>query len=540
MDRREFLAGSITAMAAAGAGRAPGARAAQASTRGPSAERSADRPLNVLMIMTDQQTWRAAGYAGHPMLHTPHLDMLARSGAVFDRAHCTFPVCTPSRCSILTGTWPHTHNCHLNVGVPERDPAKGLAPDTVMTESILFERGYATKHRGKWHAGDQRRHACYQAEDAARHMVPEYPRYLRRVLPAEELRAPASSDSYYGCPLYMTPHMQAVHRRMAEQMPGFEQVTAIGRTSIPPEFNQSTWITDEVVGLLDKYGDRPFMMTCSVHPPHDPYVVPEPYYSLYDPKDIELPPNRHRPSCYDRNFGATWHDLGGEEGVREFLRVYYALTTMIDRNIGELIKKLKDIGQYENTLIVFTSDHGDMVGTHGMITKSVTPALYDETCRVPLIFSCPRLIEPGRRVQTAANGVDIMPTILDYLGVPIPSHVQGRSLRPFIEGSEDLARPAFTQGTHPEAQHVQRSIRTNEWVYHFSYQNWSTAKERFVLNVPIELFNMVEDPGQEKNLAGDAKYRDVMKKLDDELRQHLSDTGDPYLAKLPSLAESLG
>lgn len=298
---------------------------------------------------------------------------------------------------------------------------------------------------------------------------------------------------------------------------------------------EDTWVANETLDLLDKYGDQPFMLTCSVHPPHAFWMAPDPFYSMYDPNDIELASNQTRPEYYKRSIGVRFFDALGEAGVKEFLRCYYAQVSEVDDHVGRLVKKLKDIGQYENTLIIFTSDHGDMNGAHRHVTKSVTPALYEETAKVPLVMTCPNLLPKGKRVKTMANGVDVMPTILDYLDQTIPAHVQGQSLRPCIEGREDLERPAYTESTHPGAQYVARRIRTPEWRFYFTYQNWSTKGERFVQDAPLELFNLVDDPGEERNLAGDPKYRDVVKRLDAQLRQHLRDTDDPWLDRLPPL-----
>ena len=526
MNRRQFLAATAGAVGS-GLLRDGGVDAA--------AEAQEKRPLNVLFIMTDQQFGGCVGYAGHPYVQTPHLDALARDGVVFDNAYCAYPVCTASRCSLLTGTWPHTHNCNLNVGAPETNAALGLPPDTVMTESLLFDRGYTTKHRGKWHCGDQRRHACYQADDAYRYLH-GYGEHVRKVCPPHSLGAPEGQAQLHGYPLYMTPEVERAHRLFHEhKWSQGQEVTLIGRTPIPADRMEDSWVFDECIDLLDKYQDEPFMITCSVSPPHAWWVAPDPYYSMYDPAKLALPDNQTRPAYYKNSIGVRMFDSLGEAGVKEFLRCYYAQVSLVDANVGRIMKKLKETGQYDHTLVIFTSDHGDMNGAHRMVSKAVTPAQYEETARVPLVMSCPGLLPKGRRVRTMANGVDVMPTILDYAGVPVPGRVQGASLRPFIEGVEDLERPAFTEGTHPRAQHVARRIRTQEWRYYFSYQNWSTKGERFEYNVPLELFHIAEDPGEERNLASDPKYRDVLRRLDTQLRDHLRTTGDDWAAQLPAI-----
>ena len=250
MNRRDFLcntAGAVAAGAMAGAG-------------------AAERPTNVLFIMTDQQYGGCVGYAGHPYVKTPHIDALAADGVVFDNAYCAFPVCTASRGSLVTGLWPHTHGCNLNVGSPERDPGKGLPPDAVMTESILHDAGYTTKHRGKWHLGDQQRHPCYQSEDGYRHMHRTWRQWLVEHLPKDQLKAPPSDRELYGYPIYMTPetkHAQDVFHEKGWTTP--QDITFVGRTAIPHEYMEDTWVTDETLALLDTYGDQPFMTVSYTH-----------------------------------------------------------------------------------------------------------------------------------------------------------------------------------------------------------------------------------------------------------------------------------
>jgi len=524
INRRHFIGGAAAALAG-------GAMASTVRARGG----DASRPANVLIIMADQHTGNCTGYAGHPYVKTPNIDALAKDGVVFDNAYCAYPTCTASRCSMLTGLWPHTHGCNLNVGAPEASPDRGLGPNTVMPESILFEQGYATKHRGRWHAGDQKRHACYQAPDAYRYLTDWYA-WIDEKLPAGSLDAPPSDRSLFGRPLYMTDETKAAQDLFREKgWTTAQDITAIGRTAVPYEYQEDTWVAEDCLALLDTYRDKPFMITCSMNPPHAYWMAPDPFYSMYDPREIALPANQTRPAYYKSSTGVRLFDALGEGGVKEYLRCYFALVSQIDHQVGRLVSKLKDIGQYENTLIVYVADHGDMNGAHRHVTKAVTPAMYEEICHVPLIITCPKRLPKGKRVKTMVNGVDLMPTILDYTGQTIPKHVQGETLRPYIEGREDLDRPAYTEGTHPTAAFVGRRIRTQEWRLYWSYQNWSTKGERFERNTPVELYHIAEDPGEERNLADDPKCRAVMKQLDDQLRQHLRDTKDPWLDKMPGL-----
>jgi arylsulfatase A-like enzyme len=224
----------------------------------------------------------------------------------------------------------------------------------------------------------------------------------------------------------------------------------------------------------------------------------------------------------------------GEEGVREYLRCYYALIQKIDDQIGRILKRLQERGELDDTLIVFTADHGDMGGAHRAAGGKAIWAFYDEIVRVPLVMFWPRGIRGGRRVKTLVGNVDIMPTVLDYAGLPLPKQCQGESLRRFIDGQEDLGRPAFCEATHPQAVAVRRMIQTREWKLWFHYQG---APQRIPLPEvrPMALYHVSVDPGEEHNLAADPRYADVRRQLVERLVRWMKATHDPWLKYLPPL-----
>lgn len=188
-------------------------------------------------------------------------------------------------------------------------------------------------------------------------------------------------------------------------------------------------------------------------------------------------------------------------------------------------------GELEDTLIVFTADHGDMSGSHRTAGGKAIWEHYDEIVRVPLVFYWPRGIKGGRRVRTHAEGVDVMPTILDYMGFNIPTQCQGRSLRTYIEGREDMARPAFCEASNPEANLVRKMIRTHEWALWFYCQGKPGTP--FAERRPMALYDLTKDPGEEHNLAADAKYADVRKQLISRILGWMEETRDPWLKHMP-------
>ena len=521
-SRRDFLraAGAASAAGLLGSGFGRGSAIADSNS-----------PPNVLLLMTDQQTGRALSCMGHPHVRTPHLDRLAAEGVLFENALCTYPVCTASRGSIVTGRWPHVQGPHLNVGAPEEDPEKGLAPDTVMTESLLHAQGYTTVHHGKWHLGGVTRHPCYNWREGIGHYYQEYSKDLQVYLKEHPVDAPPGDATLYGRPLYMTPEVKRAHEQWDATA---QDISLIGRMALPLEADKTVWVTDRLLSDLGEYSDGPLMATWSVDPPHAFWAVQEPYYSAVDIDAVKLPPNQSRPRYYQRDPACKLADVLGPEGMREYLRCYYGLVNQVDDQVGRILGKLEELGRLDETLIVFTSDHGDMNGAHQSVGKGLS-AFWDEVVNVPLIVRYPKAVAGGRRVNTHVSGVDIMPTILDYCGLEPPAQCQGTSLRALIEGPEHLGRPGFCERTHPTAQAVGRMIRTHEWKLVVNLENWSTKGEEFKHRCPAELYNLLEDPGEETNLAPDPKFADVKTRLADRLLAWMRDTDDAWLERVDSV-----
>jgi arylsulfatase A-like enzyme len=196
-------------------------------------------------------------------------------------------------------------------------------------------------------------------------------------------------------------------------------------------------------------------------------------------------------------------DCVGVEGIREYLRCYYGQVTFIDWNVGRILQRLQELGLADRTLVLFTADHGDMQGSHGMMDKSV-PAFYDAIARVPLLMRLAGRIRPGTVRHTPVNSVDLMPTLLDYAGVPAPESIDGRSLRPLIEGraKEDPNGPAFSERTAmPPGTWIMRMIRQGEWKYVYRSTGFN------------ELYHMVDDPDENVNRIDDPKCRSVVREL---------------------------
>ena len=509
LTRRQFLK---VAGAAAAASVAPGAVRCLAGPKRPDG-------INVLFLMTDEQHHRSLSLTGNPYIQTPNMDRIGREGARLEYATCVTPYCSPSRASILTGVYPHRHGILVNVD-PRRSPDQPpLKQDAFPnTETILHRRGYASAHRGKWHLGDKGDFDCYESWDYAMKTNAEYSLFLDERLPLAQFADHPSPAKYLRRPVEMIPVIEKGYREFtADKANKVAYISIIGRSLVPPELLPETQITNQVLELMDRHADKQFMITASWSPPHDLWVIPEPYYSMVDRAKIELPGSTALPPWDQKGVSRRLGDLVGPEGLREYAAIYHGMVKYIDDQVGRILKKLDDLGLAENTLVVFTTDHGDMVGAHGCIGKSVF-GFYDDLVRIPLVMRLPRRIKAGAVVSQPVSQIDFMPTILDYLGLPVPEKIHGRSMRPLIEGrSVPWPDYAFCQRANQG-----RMLRTERFKYVWGQNG------RVVL-----LYDLKNDPHEDTNLAADPAHREALAGMHARLRKVMSDDGDSLLARLP-------
>ena len=493
-----------------------GAGSETAGSGGPGSIESDDAEgINVLLIMADQLTFCALGAAGNEHIQTPNLDRLAAQGARFEVAGCPAPFCSPSRASIVTGLHPPANGVLFNVEKWNQAHQKRLDEVGVpMTEQILHDRGYATAHRGTWHLGDKANLACYRdlpAEMDHGYAGIDYDAFLAERMPASELDD-AQADARVGnWPVYMTEACKAGHEQFLAWPERIEQAISImGRTTVPPELMPEACITNQAMDVIERNAENNWMVTVSWEPPHAYWVAPEPYYSLHDRSRMPGADDRDKLPEWMRDcVGRKLCDWIGPDGVREYQGIYYGLVAMLDAEVGRLLAKLDELNLADRTLVIFTSDHGDMQGRFGVVGKGVS-AFYDEVVRVPLLMRLPGRIEPGTVVGEQASLVDLMPTILDYAGVECPGGIHGLSLRPLLEGrAGPWRRFIFSQRTIAplDRPDLQRMIRSQEHKYCF-YGNGQA-----------QLFDLVHDPRERENLFDDRSQRSMVRYLHEELRK---------------------
>lgn len=471
---------------------------------------------NLLFLMTDEQHHRSLSITGNPYISTPNMDRIGREGVLFTNATCVTPYCSPSRATMITGVYPHRHGIVQNVGAGGKQAP--LAPDAFpTTEMILYRRGYFTAFRGKWHLGELGDFPCYEQFDYAAKTRKEYEEFLEERLPAARFAADQDPGRYLGRPVEKIPAIRNAWERFQKIAPSLGYIATIGRTVIPPELLPETQITNQVLRLIEENRNRNFMITASWSPPHDLWVIPEPYYSMVDRKKIRLPGTRNLEAWDARGPSKQLGDLVGEEGIKEYVAIYHGMVKYMDDQIGRVLKTLDDLGLSRNTLVLFTSDHGDMVGAHGCVGKSIFN-FFDDLVRIPLMMRFPGRIKPGTVVNKPVSQIDYMPTLLDYMGLPIPQNVHGRSMRPLIEGRAEKWRDyAFCQRGSGA-----RMIRTERYKYVFSRTPHVVA-----------LYDLQEDPHEDRNLARDGTHAATVRMMHTRLREVMEADGDVLVREMP-------
>ncbi|MBL7176501.1 MAG: sulfatase-like hydrolase/transferase [Desulfobacteraceae bacterium] len=387
--------------------------------------------MNVIFFITDQQRADHLGCAGNPVLKTPAIDKLAGEGVRFSNAYVANPTCMPNRASIMTGQFPNTCSRSFGVNLPEELPT---FPGT------LREQGYATKAIGKMHlqywAGVVDK-SVQSAEFMPGWMNPQTHDRMVKDFPTpfygfdEVDLVVGHGDSCNGH------YVDWVKERAPELAPLLLELapkilTDLYRKSpIPEEYYSTSYLTDRSVDFLERYakgdyGERPFLLKVSYPDPHHPCTPPGKYADMYKPEDMELPPSfgdaqsvRDHPyigpRSNDPNLGRMLFRISNEEEVRNFISHTYGMVTMIDDSVGRILSTLEKLGLDDDTLIVYTSDHGDMMGDHGMLLKGWIP--YKGILHVPLIFKAPGVTKAGSVSDSLISAVDLAPTILNLCNI---------------------------------------------------------------------------------------------------------------------------
>ena len=476
---------------------------------------------NILLITSDQQHWQALGHM-NPEVKTPNLDRLAEQGTVFKRAYCPNPTCSPTRASMITGKYPSQHGC-WSLGTK-------LSEDEHTVGDDFHTAGYKTALIGKAH---------FQPL----HSTDEYPS-----LEAYPIMQDLEFWRTYDEPFYGFRHIELARNHADEAHVGqhygiwleekgchnwrdyFRPPTGNNADQkhtwlIPEQYHYGTWIAERSTELLTEYAqnDDNFFLWASFLDPHPPYLVPEPWDSMYDPAELTVP--QITPGEHDQNpihFQLTqqkkpdfsaWREPEGKgmHGFRSHLHdrdelakdiaIYYGMISLMDKQIGQILDKLEELGQAENTLVVFTTDHGHLYGQHGLIAKG--PFHYEDLVRVPFIARYPGQIPAGQESESLQSLVDLAPTFLSAAGLSIPRSMTGLDQTPAWFGQQEAVRDHVIVENH----HQPTTIHVKTYV-----------DQRYKLTVYYnreygELFDLETDPDEINNLWDKPEYATLRAEL---------------------------
>lgn len=459
---------------------------------------------NILIIYPDQMRYDAMGCSGNPVIKTPHIDRLSSEGVHFSEAYTSYPICCPFRASMLTGKYAQKHGMIQN-HFPLRDNQTFLA-------ECLGNAGYRTGYVGKWHLEGGPKPG----------FVPKDRRF------GFEHFVGFNRGHDYNASIYYDDQGQAYHSSRYE-----------------PDY-QTDQFLEFIQAAATAEDNKPFFGYVSYGPPHFPMEMPDYLRGIYHHDEVPLPPGvpdpdlqrqvqKHRNEVLcngDPRSGHKSHaaheskpkaEPESEAEIREFIAEYYGMISNIDWNLGRILNELDKLGIADNTVVIFLSDHGDMLGQHGSFC-GIKCQPYRAAMQVPLIIRYAERFKPARTQAMVDVGVDMMPTLLDLCGLSAPDEMQGQSYLPVLDSKTMEARNAiwyqvFTQtGGNPGefAPFAERGIRTKEWLY---------VRH---LNERVLLIDEQADHDEQKNLVADPRYKSLMDDFDKQLQAHMLQSGDDW------------
>jgi arylsulfatase A-like enzyme len=425
------------------------------------------RRPNVVFILTDDQRWDCMSIAGHPFLKTPNLDRIAKEGAYFKNAFCTTALCSPSRASYLSGLYAHTHGVQNNF---TEFPSK-----LANWPSMLKSAGYTTGYIGKWHMGEE--------NDSPR---PGFDHWA----------------SHRGQGKYFDNEFNINGKR--HQVPGY----------------YSQVVTEMATKWIGEQNDKPFALILGHKAPHGAWMPEKKYEHVFDNIPAKKPetamPDEGKPSWVRERLD-TWHgingNLYGHKDFGVFYRNYHATVLSVDDSVGAIYNALKQSGQLDNTILIFASDNGFLLGEHGSIDKRV---MWEESIRIAMLMRYPAAIPKPVQVDRMVLNQDVAPTVLDLCGIRPPAGMQGMSMKPLLTGNARGWRTSFLyeynfENEFPYTPNV-RGVRTDRWKY-IHYPNGEGQPD----TSKAELYDLQNDPSERKNLIDSPAHKQTLAMLKNEL-----------------------
>jgi len=459
----------------------------------PTQVRKKQKP-NLLFIWTDEQRADTMAAYGNTKIHAPNLNKLAGESVVFQKAYVTQPVCTPNRSAVMTGLWPHTNGCTEN-NIP-------LPRDIRCLPELVNDPDYRTAYMGKWHLGD---------EIFAQHGFEEW------------VSIEDGYTNYYGKERDRNKRSD-YHHFLIDKGYKPDRSTKFSRSFAarrPIEHCKPSFLQMKVCEFLRRHRSEPFILYINFLEPHMPFFGP--LDNEHNPDDVDLPANfsdpleDNEPLYYRRKREQCIKKYGSaEKDIRGLIARYWGLVTQVDRSVGAILRMLENLGLAENTIVVYTSDHGDMMGSHHMVEKGV---MYEEAVKIPWLIRIPQMKGIGRLIKNCVSQIDMVPTLLELLAAKSTNSLPGQSLVPHITGSKIDQKDVFIEW-NPSSKKRLEQLYTRTIISPDGWKLCLSDADK------CQLFNLKEDPGETTNLFDSGRYGDIISRLRNKIYKWQETVGD--------------
>ncbi len=464
------------------------------------------RMPNVLWICPDQQRADTNSSLGNPRIRTPNIDALVKQSVTFTNAFCQTPICSPSRGSFMTGRYPRETNIKSN--------AEYIRPTEKLISRILADQGYDCGLAGKLHLSPCDHHFVekriddgYRVFEWSHDIGDNWPgkNQWRNWLAAQGVSWPA--------------------------MPKENRKSGVYGVPIDPKYTQTAWCSDRAIDFMKGHSkDQPWMMSVHIYQPHAPYVPTAEFLSRYDPEKMASPAYKegeldNKPSFQKTDhvgaYGGHGKSFSGESDLdhRRTTAAYYAMIEQVDVEVGRMMKTLDELGMADDTIVIYMSDHGEMLGDHGIYEKG--PYFYDCLTRVPLIIRWPGKYKAGLKVNALVELVDLAPTLMDAAGLTTPAGMQGKSLTPLLTGASlEHRQSVYMEYYNAVGKYTPPPMATCVRTEKLKLSFWQT------LNTG-ELYDLESDPGEVHNLWNSTQHRDKQAEMMQLLAGRMIASTDP-------------